>query len=306
MNRSPATIVVETSILLLIGLIAIGGNLLVVISIYRNPSLRTITNYFVLSLAMTDFLYPAVGVPPSVIWSIESRYKSDQDVCTLQAVWTLALAYVSIFMIVLMAVNRFVCVCKPQKYKKVFNKVTSLLMISSVWVISFTLVALIIADGDKFVFARFVPSEIRCGIVYDKRNTLAKILGNTLTVIMLFLPVSTIAYCYFNVFKKIREHKRNIAPASNPNSLGTSVQEIKVTWTMFGVLIGFCSTWIPTIVIFISKVLCESYKCTVPRQARMVISFASLSSSAINPVIYGAMNTAFRRQYTKILRCRSQ
>ena len=305
-NRSPATIAIETSILLLIGLIAIGGNLLVVISIYRNPSLRTITNYFVLSLAMTDVIFPVAGIPPSVIWSIESRYKSDQDVCTLQAVWTLALAYVSIFMIVLMAVNRFVCVCKPQKYKKVFNKVTSLLMISSVWVISFTLVTLNITDGNSLTLVRFLPREIRCGIIYNAQNTLAKNVGNTLTVIFLFLPVGTIAYCYFNVFKKIREHKRNIAPASNPNSLGTSIQEIKVTWTMFGVLIGFCSTWFPTIVVTFYHNICKSYKCTVPRQASMLVPIGGLSSSAINPVIYGAMNTAFRREYKKILRCRSQ
>ncbi|XP_031548888.1 histamine H2 receptor-like [Actinia tenebrosa] len=304
MNRSPATIAVETSIVLLIGLIAIGGNLLVVISIYRNPSLRTITNYFVLSLAASDVLFPAVGLPPSLIWSIKKRFTFDQKLCTMQAVFTTALAYVSIYMIVLMAINRFVRVCKPQKYRKVFNKITSLLMISFVWVISFTLVTLSITNGDSFAMAHFIPTQIRCGIVYNTQNTFSKTVGNALSAIFVLLPIGIIVYCYFKVFKKIREHKRNIAPASNPSSLGTSVQEIKVTWTMFAVLIGFCSTWIPVVIVTLISNFWLGH--VLPRQANMAIPFAVLSSSAINPVIYGVMNTAFRREYTNILRCRSE
>jgi hypothetical protein len=74
MNRSTAVICIETSTLLLIGLIAIGGNLLVVLSIYRNPSLRTITNYFVFSLSITDILFPMIGLPLTLFWSIKSRF----------------------------------------------------------------------------------------------------------------------------------------------------------------------------------------------------------------------------------------
>ena len=301
MNRSPATIAVETSILLLIGLIAIGGNLLVVISIYRNPSLRTITNYFLLSLSLTNILHPLVGLPPSLVWSMQSGFTSRQIVCDFQACFYTSFIYVSVVTIILMAINRFVCVCKHDKYKKYFNRKTSLIMLGLVWILSFVGVPLYNETaGLNQAQASFMPHQLRCGFLINKKTT-SKVLVNVIITVTLLIPFTIIAVCYYKVFKKIREHKRNVAPASNPNSLGTSVQEINVTWTMFAVLIGYFMTWIPVLVVTLMKNLLGSEN--LPRQVHMIVSYTGSSSTAINPMIYGVMNLSFRQEYKRIFRC---
>jgi hypothetical protein len=302
MTRSTATIAIETSTLILIGLIAVGGNLLVVISIYRNPSLRTITNYFVLSLSLTDILYPLMGLPVTIISSVLSRFIFAQEMCDFQALSVISLTFISVITMGFMAVNRFIRVCKPQKYNKLFNRKTSLVFISIVWMTSFAGVAMYNKIANSLPYAMFVPDELRCNFVYDMKNTVFVVLGNLMIFICFVLSFTIIIYCYFKVFKKIRQHKRNIAPSSNPSGLGTSVQEIKVTWTLFAVLLGYCVTWIPVLIVtLLSNVFGWSF---LPRQVHMIVTFAGSSSSAVNPIIYGLMNTAFRQEYAKIFGCK--
>ena len=53
-GRDTALVVAEACISVILNIAALAGNLLVCQVFYRNPSLRTVTNYFVLSLAITD------------------------------------------------------------------------------------------------------------------------------------------------------------------------------------------------------------------------------------------------------------
>jgi len=371
-SRSKATIAVETSVLIFFALIAIAGNVLVVTAFIRNRSIRTITNYFVLSLSALDLLITGTVLPPTLMWSIKSRFSSNyQPLCDFQSVWSAGLILISIINITFTAINRYVCVCKPRNYKRLFNHKSSVAMIISFWVVGFGVMisAGYVGDG---IHSRFSPFKIMCLYVYSNKTN-----KNTSFIIkflpqMLFLglPFSIMIFCYYNVFKTIRQHKRNIAPSrmanrimgnqsrgklstngrswswrnrrravrnngrleTNHNAqeehdnngqskvrnndtrnglgnsqggletsenthsrLGTSVQEIKITRTLFAVLFAYCCTWIP----FFSVLLAANVVKQVPREIQMLVSYTAVASSAINPVIYGVYNKAFRQEYKK-------
>lgn len=55
------------SVVFVIGLV---GNTLVCVSVYRNHTMRTVTNYFIVNLAVADFLVILFCLPPSVIWDV--------------------------------------------------------------------------------------------------------------------------------------------------------------------------------------------------------------------------------------------
>lgn len=50
--------------------IGLVGNILVCIAVYRNHTMRTVTNYFIVNLAVADFLVILICLPPSVIWDV--------------------------------------------------------------------------------------------------------------------------------------------------------------------------------------------------------------------------------------------
>ena len=64
-------------ILIIFPLFTIFGNILVVISVYREKSLHTITNYFVVSLAISDIAVAAIVMPFAIYLEV-SRKISDR------------------------------------------------------------------------------------------------------------------------------------------------------------------------------------------------------------------------------------
>ncbi|KAK3751986.1 hypothetical protein QZH41_001921 [Actinostola sp. cb2023] len=298
-NRGTVTVAMETSTLLLIGLIAISGNLLVVISVYRNPSLRTITNYFVLSLALESILYPTMSLPLTLVTSIKRRYVSGQSACDFQATVIVSLVYLTVISIALMAVNRYVRVCKPQKYARIFNKKSACFMLGFAWIVTFAVVTFVL-KGTNMTKAMFSPRKMACLFFYRERFSLPAILGNLCFALCLFTPLITIIFCYYKVFKKIREHKRNIAPSSTNSGLGTSIQEVKITWTLFAVLLSYLLSWIPAfVIIMVGNIFGLS---ALPRQVHMLVTYTVLASSAVNPLIYGTLSPQFRNEYAKIFK----
>ena len=55
-QRQPATMVFETAIFSLVMFGSLFGNLLVCFAVYRNPTLRQPSNYYIMSLALSDIL----------------------------------------------------------------------------------------------------------------------------------------------------------------------------------------------------------------------------------------------------------
>ncbi len=58
-------------LLIIIPCVTIFGNVLVILSVYRERTLQTVTNYFIVSLALADLLV-AVGAMPFAVYALVS------------------------------------------------------------------------------------------------------------------------------------------------------------------------------------------------------------------------------------------
>lgn len=59
------------------------GNSLVCLSVYRNKSLQTVTNYYIVNLAVADFLVILICLPPTVYWDITLTWNFGLVACKL-------------------------------------------------------------------------------------------------------------------------------------------------------------------------------------------------------------------------------
>lgn len=66
------------SVVFIIGLI---GNALVCMAVYRNHSMRTVTNYFIVNLAVADLLVLLICLPPSVLWDVTETWFLGLKLC---------------------------------------------------------------------------------------------------------------------------------------------------------------------------------------------------------------------------------
>ena len=68
------------SLVFFVGLI---GNLLVCIAVYRNYSMRTVTNYFIVNLAVGDLLVIIICLPSTVLWDVTETWFLGLHLCKI-------------------------------------------------------------------------------------------------------------------------------------------------------------------------------------------------------------------------------
>ena len=59
------------------------GNALVCVAVYRNHTMRTVTNYFIVNLAVADFLVILLCLPPTVIWDVTETWFMGTALCKI-------------------------------------------------------------------------------------------------------------------------------------------------------------------------------------------------------------------------------
>ena len=83
----------------LVFLIAIMGNMLVCIAVLRNEHMRTVTNYYIVNLAVADILVSLVCLPVTVVVDISETWFFGDILCSI-------IPYVQVRIITFTAVKR--------------------------------------------------------------------------------------------------------------------------------------------------------------------------------------------------------
>ena len=268
--------------LLLSGLAAVIGNAVVLWLFYKNQSLRTISNRFLASLCVADFL---VGLVIDPVWIAIRFFTQPERTHILKQVINLLWIHstaATVFNLCCVSVDRFIAIRFPLRYQDIITKQRCYAVIIMVWLISL-----------------FLPFS---RILVDNRTNIEK-LWFSLTFIVFVLPLTVVTLCYFWIFKAAKKQSRRIRREShqsfNENNTPQSYKAIK---TIGLVLIVYIVSWMPSLVISVVDYVTASDKCVDHRLAYVVwpwIEAIAFTSSAINPWIYCFRNGEFR----EVLHC---
>ncbi|KAK4002091.1 hypothetical protein OUZ56_003943 [Daphnia magna] len=64
-------------------IVGLAGNFLVCLAVYRNHTMRTVTNMFIVNLAIADFLVIFLCLPPTVLWDITETWFMGNTLCKI-------------------------------------------------------------------------------------------------------------------------------------------------------------------------------------------------------------------------------
>ena len=116
-RQSYVWMVTEATSLVLLWLLVVFGNLLVCLVIYRSRRLQSTTNFFVVSLAVSD-LCVAVSVMPWVFVSVlAGRWVFGAAICKLVKFVQVALPACTMYVLVSICVDRFYTIIYPLSFK---------------------------------------------------------------------------------------------------------------------------------------------------------------------------------------------
>ncbi|XP_043921285.1 histamine H3 receptor-like [Protopterus annectens] len=119
-------------------LVTILGNVLVILAFVVDKSLRTHNNYFFLNLAICDFLVGAVSIPLYIPYALGTEWPFGEIICKFWLVLDHMLCSASVFNIVLISYDRFLCVTRAVAYRAEQGSLNNAFVkIVAVWIFAF-------------------------------------------------------------------------------------------------------------------------------------------------------------------------
>ncbi|XP_048372710.1 olfactory receptor 5V1-like [Sphaerodactylus townsendi] len=122
---------------LFIYLITVMGNGTILLAVGADSHLHNPMYFFLTNLSLLDIFYPTATVP-KMLESLLSENNIISFVgCILQVYFLVALAGTEVFLLAVMAYDRYVAVCDPLRYTVIMSKKACLQMVAGTWITGF-------------------------------------------------------------------------------------------------------------------------------------------------------------------------
>ncbi|TRY58349.1 hypothetical protein DNTS_030972 [Danionella cerebrum] len=121
----------------LIFLLSVFGNLLIIVVLLINQRMRTVTNSFLLSLAISDLMMAVFCMPFTLIPNLLEDFIFGAAMCKIVAYLMGISVCISTFSLVAIAIERYSAICNPLKSRAWQTRSHAYKVIASTWVLSF-------------------------------------------------------------------------------------------------------------------------------------------------------------------------
>ncbi|XP_048093098.1 histamine receptor H2b isoform X1 [Alosa alosa] len=288
----------------------IGGNVLVCLAVGTSRRLHRIANCFVVSLAVSDLLLGLLVLPLSAtqelrdgLWPLGGR------LCNIYISMDIMLCEASILTLLAISVDRYLAITGPLCYPRRVTPRRVAAAIVAIWASSLAVSFMPIHLG--WNTQNFTVQHADWLMHEEKEKWSCRYEWNNSYVILdsfgtFYLPLLVMCGMYHRIFCVAREQVQRIRAATpsfaRSASAAATAREHKATVTLAAVLGAFVICWVPYFTYF----TCMGMRAepNPPEIIHSVVLWMGYFNSALNPILYPALNRDFRRAYGQLLRCK--
>uniref|UniRef100_A0A3Q2ZPU5 Neuromedin U receptor 1 n=1 Tax=Kryptolebias marmoratus TaxID=37003 RepID=A0A3Q2ZPU5_KRYMA len=292
------------------------GNSLTCVVILRYKVMQTLTNYYLLSLALSDLLVLLLGMPLE-LYDMQQNYPFllGEGGCYFKIFLFETVCFASILNVTALSVERYVAVVHPLKVKHMATRAHVKRVIFMLWGLSMlcavpnTSLHGIVVLPPKF--GREFPRSAICHVV--KPIWMYNLIILISTLVFFVLPMLIISVLYLLIGLQLHREKVmtvNGADCSfGPESVSQSHKQrlsrrnLQVTKMLCVLVVVFGICWAP----FHVDRLVWSYINMSSVQHQQIFETVHIIcgvffylSSAVNPILYNLMSTRFREMFSHI------
>ncbi|KAK2851326.1 hypothetical protein Q5P01_007602 [Channa striata] len=275
------------------------GNVMVVWAVKINKSLRDTTFCFIVSLALADIAVGALVIPLAITISIglQTHFYS----CLLVACTVLVLTQSSILALLAIAIDRYLRVKIPTRYKRVVTPRRAGLAVVICWTVAF-IVGLTPMLGWNNLWRLQQNGSISSDLVITCQfeNVISmdymvyfNFFGWVLPPLLLMLVI------YVEIFYMIHKqlnNKKFSTSHTDPNKYYN--KELNLAKSLALVLFLFAISWLPLHIINCVTLFCP--QCNKPMTLLYIAILLTHGNSAVNPIVYAFRIKKFRTAFQKI------
>ena len=283
------------------------GNFLVFVTVYKNPNLRTSTNYYYVNVAVSDFLASLAAYPlyltDEIITSKGSLIQGPLATagCKVGMFVRAASSAVSVLNLVLVAVDRFVATVYPLKAVLLSGKIR-VAKIFATWLIAMGYCGPLlyfskVEDVGAETFCRFAWNDAFALIVYH-------VVGFILFAIV---PYTAIMICYPRIMTVLRQKPNPKLGAGTINTEQKKRKQSQNVMKIFRSLVIAYSVAFVLYCIYLTLKIAFS-EIFIKDKCKWILGFTYFLvpslSTGINPFILFSFSSNFRHAFKTLFLCR--
>ena len=214
LGETAAAIALQLTIILT----TIVGNSLVIISVFSHRPLRTVQNFFVVSLAVADLTVALFVLPLNVAYQLLNQWMLNSHLCQMWLTGDILCCTSSILNLCVIALDRYWAIVDPVNYaqKRTIRRVNS--MIAAVWVLSLIIsVPPLLGWND---WPAHFTEDTPCALTQERLFVVYSSSGS------FFIPLIIMSVVYAKMFFAIKRRVRERA-----RKLGALAAQVPMTST---------------------------------------------------------------------------
>lgn len=279
-----------TCLYFLVCTVGLCGNALVIYVILRYAKMKTVTNIYILNLAVADVLF-MLSLPFIAIQMAIVDWPFGPVLCRVVMTVDSLNQFTSIFCLMVMSIDRYLAVVHPIKSTKWRKPHVAKIINVAVWGVSLLVnLPIVIYSGV------IVKCNSSCSIVwpepqqayYTSFMIYAFILG-------FFLPLMVICMCYLLIIVKVRSSGIRVGSSKRKKS------ERKVTRMVSIVVAVFVFCWLPFYVFNVTSVTGTLETTPFLRSMFAFVVVLGYANSCANPILYAFLSENFKKSFQNVL-----
>lgn len=278
----------------------IAGNCLVIYVVTMFSKMKTVTNMYVVNLAVADVLF-LMSMPFLITTTILKTWVFGYGMCKIYMILVSINYFTGIFTLTIMSADRYMAVCHPVQSVSIRTPKLAFILCLCIWIAS------VLTMMPTFLYSKTVPKPNKKGIICailwpsDKHTEGTKAFILYCFFLSYAIPMVLISFFYIMVIIRLGK----LGPANKQKEKKKSNR--RVTKMVLAIIGVYMMCWLPywTLqIIIIAKA--SFWKPNWGITAFHLFTFLTLANSMMNPFLYNFLSDNFRKSFAKAFKCASK